>query len=131
MRPRALLIALCAGDIASSLAFVLPSFLKVPVLWYYPLQRRFALETLPSALAMDWYGRSLLALVAGLLIGALAYAVCRRREGGEGKEGADRTPTLFVLWAATATVFAMASCAYQLALREPVPEPLPSWYVPK
>lgn len=125
MQARALLIALCAGDIASSLAFVLPGFVKIPVLWYYPLQRRFALEALPSALAMDWYGRSLLAILAGLLIAALAYAVCRRREGD------GRVPALFVLWAATATVFAMASCAYQLALREPVPEPLPAWYVPK
>jgi hypothetical protein len=42
-----------------------------------------------------------------------------------------RAFALWAAWAATAVVFAMALYTWQLAQRRPVPEPIPSWYVPK
>ena len=117
---------LCASMVAVSLAFTAPAFFPMRVLWYYPLQRRWAIQIKPSAIAMDFYGRTLMACVVGGIAFVVAYAIGSRLKAVR--------PRAFVLWAswvATAVLLAMAVYTYQLAFRVPVPEPLPSWYTPQ
>jgi hypothetical protein len=125
-RNHALYLGLCAAIAAFALAFVYPAFDPLPTLWYYPLERRWTFELQPSGLAMDWYGRSLLASLAALVGFAIAWSLGKLRRRPPG-----RALALWTAWAATAVVFALALHAWQLAQRRPAPEPLPSWYVPK
>jgi hypothetical protein len=99
---------------------VTPVFGPMPLLWYYPLDRMFALSARAHGFATGWYGRSLLALaggVMGFVLGAIIVRVTRARS--------QRAMTLGTLWAAVAIVLALSVYAYQFAHRVPVPEPLP------
>ncbi len=121
----ALALAVCAGTIGFALAFAYPAYARIRVLWYYPLQHRWAFELRPSALAMDWYGRVVLALGLGALAGVLAYVVARRVKPSA------RALWLWAGWALAASLVAMSLYVYQLARRVPHAEPLPSWYQAK
>lgn len=121
-----LYFGLCAAAIGTSLGFAFPAFSQMRVLWYYPLQHRWAFEVRPAGLAMDWYGRALFASAAGAVAFLIARAIGRRLATISA-----RSFGLWAAWAATATLLAMGVYTYQLAMRRPNPEPLPSWYVPK
>ena len=73
-------VAVAASAIAFAAAFAWPAFQKVRVLWYYPLERRWALQIAPDGLAMDWYGRT---LVSGLAATAVYFAACSLLRVGE------------------------------------------------
>ncbi len=121
-----LYFAWCISVVAASVAFVVPAFTAVRIFWYYPLRHAWAFETHPSAFAVDWYGRSVWALAAGGIAFALASFVLPRL-----RKPSARAYRLWAAWALTATVLAIAVYSYQLARRHPIPEPLPSWYVPR
>lgn len=110
----------CAAIVACSLAFVVPAFTGVPVLWYYPLRHEWALEIRPNGLALDWLGRTLWALTAAVLAGALVRAAARRLPAPR-----PRAYLVWTVWAAMTSLLAIAVYVYQLAHRHPVPEPLP------
>jgi hypothetical protein len=105
--------------IAFALAFAYPAYDEVRVFWYYPLERRWAFEVKPRGLAMDWYGRVLLASAAAAVAAAVGAALARRVRLREG------LVRLLAAWALTLTVAVMAFYAWQLAFRNPVPEPFP------
>ncbi len=126
-RKQALYVATFAGVIASCLVYVLPAFSPTRVFWYYPLEHRWAFELKPSALAMDWYGRTLLAVVASFFSFAFTFVISRRLKPLASSRGFH----LWVGWAASALLIALSLYAYQLLNRNPVPEPLPAGYVPK
>lgn len=69
--------AVCALSIGTSAAFFLTGIAPLPVLLYFPLRRRWAFGAEQAELYMDFYGRSLLALLAGLALGLSTYAVLR------------------------------------------------------
>jgi hypothetical protein len=125
-KAQALYAALSAATISFALSFAWPAYSPTALFWYYPLERRWALEVKPSSLAMDWYGRCLLsALIAGGVFAFVFYAARWLRPlTGRGYR-------LWAAWLVTAVLLAMALYGYQLATRVPIPEPLPSWYVPK
>lgn len=125
-RRQALFVALCAGAVGFCLAFVAPSFYPLRVLWYYPLEHRFAFEVTAGGLAMDWYGRLLAATLVGGVVYGLAALLARRR-----KAIAPGTLVLWTAWLATAALLAMALFTYQLVRRHPRPLPLPAWYEPR
>lgn len=125
MKKHALYLGLCVAITVFSLAYIYPAFSSVRVFWYYPLTRHWAFEVKPNGLAMDWYGRTLLSTVAGLISFAAAYFALGRWKPSE------RALKLWAAWAATAVLLAMAVYTFQLVGRHPNPEPLPSWYVPK
>lgn len=65
-----------------TLAYFLTELIPVPLLWYFPLERRWEYTLTPSAgLVMGWYGKVLfcllLALVSNLLL-ALGLKFSRR-----------------------------------------------------
>jgi len=125
MSKQALQVALCAAAVAFALIFALPAFKPLPVFWYYPLQHRWAFELKPTALAMDWYGRTALASATALVAFALTALVGRRWTPSA------RALGLWAAWVATACAIAMSLYVFQLAQRVPTPAPLPSWYQPR
>ena len=61
------------------LALLGASLRRFPILWYYPLQRRWAFEVAPQGLGMGWYGATLFALAVALASGAFVVAAFRSR----------------------------------------------------
>lgn len=116
----------CVAVVASSLVFVAPAFVNVPVPWYYPLSRAWAIEVAPTGFALDWYGRTLWALLTLILSFAVGRLIARRLPGAS-----PRWYRMCAAWAAMASVLAIAVYTYQLARRHPVPEPLPPTYEPR
>lgn len=144
MRP-ARLYAAGAQCLATSLCFFLTAVVKLPVVLYFPLGRRWSLAPSPGELSMDFYGRSLLALVSGAVAALGTLAVFWVRDKLRGTAG-DPPPTadadansqtatsgrrenglvLLAGYVATALLLAMGVYAYELYGRVPVPEPLPA-----
>ena len=125
-RAHRLYLATAAAGIAFMAAYMWPALAPVRVYWYYPLERRWELVERPDGLAIDWYGRVLVSLVAGLVFFAVTYLVARRL-----RPPPRRALELFAAWLVTAALLAMLLYAYQLAVRSPLPEPLPDWYQPR
>lgn len=119
-------VGVAAAAIAFAMSFTWPAFQNVRVLWYYPLEHRWALQVAADGLAIDWFGRT---LVSGLV--AIAAYLVARAIASRLKPLGSRGRTLWTAWMATAVVLSMALYAHQLATRRPVPSPLPSWYVPR
>ena len=125
-KSQALYLQLCAATVAFCLVFMLPAFVPISVLWYYPLEHRWALQLRAEGLAMDWFGRLLWALLAGGAGFALAKLGTHFR-----KADAGQLLGVWTAWLTTAVLLTLAVYSYQLALRHPVPAPLPAWYQPK
>lgn len=122
----AIFLGLCAATIAFGLVFSLAMILGWEVAWYYPTERRWAYEAKPTGLAMDFYGRCIVATVAALAAYAVTYLVGRRLP----PSGA-RLAGLFTAWAVTAVLFGIVFYGYTLYFRDPIPAPLPDWYTPR
>lgn len=75
---RALFWVIGAACVAFAVAFIAPLFFEIPVLFYFPLERRFTFEARPEGLAMSFYGRTLFGIVAGACAGAAAFLTTRR-----------------------------------------------------
>jgi hypothetical protein len=125
-RASATYFAWCGSVIAAAIAYVVPAFTTVPLLWYYPVARSWALESQPTGFALDWYGRTLWALLAGAAGLAVGTAVARRVG-----EPSARAYRIWAAWAGMASLLAIAVYVLQLIHRQPVPEPLPPGYQPR
>lgn len=118
----------CAMVVASSAAFLVMGLIPMHLFWYHPLERSWGLEIRPRGLAMDFYGRTLYALLAGALAFFPARALARRLE-----PAAVSSERLWY-WLACALAFtflAMCLFGYQLWPRPPQPLPIPAWYQPR
>lgn len=122
----ALFVAMCAGVIAFAFAFIAPTLTAIPVLWYAPLEQRWSFEVRPDGLVMDFYGRLLLALVAWAVVVLITLPLAKRV-----KTISTRAVGLITAWALTAVMLVMLQYAWTLYFRRPMPEPLPTWYVPR
>jgi len=113
--------AACAAVVVSSLVYVVPAFVTIPVLWYYPLAHAWALESRPDGFALDWYGRTLWSVLsAGVAFGAASVVA------GRMPAASPRAFRVWAAWVGMTSLLAIAVYTYQLAHREPVPEPLPA-----
>lgn len=124
-KAEALFIATGAATIAFAVAFVYPMLASQPVPWYYPLERRWAFETKPSGLAMDFYGRALLATIAWCVVFMATLPIARRVGGGS------RIIGLTAAWSVSMVVVAMMYYAWMLYFRVPEAAAIPSWYQPR
>jgi len=125
-RAEAVFAAMCSGAFGFAVAFVLPFFTGQPVPWYYPVERRWAFESQPTGLAMDFYGRIVLGVI-GWSIAVIVTLVVTRRFAKLG----DRTRGLLIAWAITAIGFAILYFTWSLYFRIPTPVPLPAGYTPR
>lgn len=149
--------AACATCLGGAATYFLVSVTAWPLPLYQPLARRWVLSGAqrPLELSMDYYGRSLYALLGGAVAGLLAYGYARwrlRRSrpqptpgpapdlAGEAAGTSSSPPPnaqpntqadapalwLPLLYAATALAFAIALFAYQLWGRVTFPESPPA-----
>ena len=116
--------AVCIGVVAFDLSFVFPNLFPARVLWYEPIAHRWSFALRPESLGVDWFGRTLLAMVGGTVAFMVALALRRLRAGSQ-------SLVLWTSWAGIATALTVALQLFQLITRHPVPEPLPTWYVPR
>lgn len=79
----------CGLSLASSLTFFVTGVAPLPVLLYFPLQRRFGFHSHAAELSMDYYGRSLLALLGGCAVGLIVYLLTAPGRAGSPQEAAD------------------------------------------
>ncbi len=123
-----LFIAMAAGTIAFAMAFVAPMIAGLGVPWYYPLERRWAFEVRPNpnGLAMDFYGRTIIATIAWCIVVMATLAITQRI-----KTASTRAIGLFAAWSITAILIVMMHFGWTLYFRVPTPEPIPSWYEPR
>lgn len=117
--------AVAVQCIATSLGFFLTAVVKLPVPLYFPLSRRWSVVPSSEELSMDFFGRSLVAIVIGAVAGALTLGVLRlrARRGSDPRAGSGLA--LLTGYTATAFVLAAGVFGYQLYGRPPLPEPLP------
>jgi hypothetical protein len=125
-RQDGLLVAMCIGMIAFAIAFVYPQFTGQALVWYFPVERRWAYEAQPDGLAIDFYGRLAQSFVAWAVAVVVSIAVTRRVATLP-----PRLAALLTAWAIAITLFVMLYFAWTLAVRVPQPMPLPSWYEPR
>src|SRR5206468_3023621 len=123
-KQEALFVAMCAGAIAFAFAFVAPTFAGAPEPWFYPLEHRWAFEVKPSGLALDFYGRTLVSLVAWATAVLIALPLAKRKK----TPLSPRTAGLVTAWTITAVLLVMLHYAWTLHFRRPIPEPLPAGY---
>jgi hypothetical protein len=114
----------CVGYAA---AFLLSSTLPIPVLWYFPLERRFSFEVRPTGIAADFYGRVLLCLIAGAASFLLGRLVFRGSAPGTSVRWLDRA----LGWSAALLLFSAGLYMFVLWHRVTTPAPLPPGYVPR
>ncbi len=131
--------AACALSTGASLAFFVSGVAPLPVLLYFPLARRVGFQTQLGELSMDYYGRSLVALLTGAVLALFVYLLCSSPPPPERSPDAVGTQlvrppvprlrdrlALCAAYVVTAVVLAAGLFAYQLAARVPTPEPFPT-----
>jgi hypothetical protein len=116
--------AWCGTIVVASLVFVVPTFATVPLVWYSPVTHVWTLEAHPVGFALDWYGRTIWAVLAAAFAFPLGLTFARRMQAPS-----QRWFFMWAAWAGMASLLAMAVYTVQLAQRHPVPEPLPPDYV--
>jgi hypothetical protein len=120
-------LATCVAQIAFALALAFPAFVAVPLPRYYPADRWWTFDVHATGIAMDFYGRCLLAVLVSALTAAGTY-LCARRFVRRDPGG--RIVALFTVWAISLTFLVIAFYAWRLAHRAVSPPSLPSWYRP-
>lgn len=73
-----LLAALLAARAAFGLAYLGGALSRAPIPWYHPLTRAWSFAAEPEGFAMEWYGRTAVALMAAALAALLVGAAARR-----------------------------------------------------
>ena len=72
------------GSIGFWLGWLAIPTLKVPQLWYFPVERTFAFGVQPPGMVMGLFGQLLFALLLGGIFGIAAWAISQRREISRG-----------------------------------------------
>ncbi len=108
-------------------AFLASSLFRTPLLWYFPLERRFSVEVRPQGLAADFYGRVLLCLAAG----GCAFLIARVSFRGASTQTCDTWTRRAIGWSAVLLVFSAGLYAFMLWHRVLTPAPLPPGYLPR
>jgi hypothetical protein len=108
-------------------SYFVSTSVPTPLLWYYPLERRFGFSVRSTGLAMDFYGRFLLAFAVGGVALLVARAVLARASAAT----CARALRLGTVWSAVLLVFTAGLYVYLLWARTPFPMQLPAGYVPR
>ena len=93
-----------------------------PRFWYYPLERRWALEATPHGLAMGWYGTTALAIAAAAAAAALVWLVSAK---GRISRAITRPQTILALARAGAMILLVDFVYFGWTLTHQTPTPLP------
>ena len=114
-------LAVVLGAVVFLATDFLVTAVRVPVLWYLPLERRFELQTFGAGAEMDFYGKLLWSLLAGLAVGSL----CAWRLPPPDDQALRRWELRAIAWLGLLLVLTGALHVTQLVGRNPVPLDLP------
>lgn len=103
--------AILLGAITYFFTYATPLFVELPGIYYLPLAREWVAGTKPDGLTMDWFGRTIIAVVLGVLAGGLAWPILAHRPERPASRGLSYA-------AATLLVVVMAVYAYHYGARE-------------
>ena len=125
-----LFMSLLAARVAFGLAYLIGSARRAPIPWYYPLERRFAFESVPQGFAMEWYGRTAAALLCALAAFALLWILTAR---GSIARALARPDTVLASARAGGLILLVdfAYFGWVLMSQTPDPLPLPDAYCPR
>ncbi|HZF51257.1 MAG TPA: hypothetical protein VE093_21515 [Polyangiaceae bacterium] len=125
-----LFAALLAARVAFGLAYLAGSIRRSPVPWYYPLERRWAFESSPSAFGMEWYGRTASALLAALVAFGILWLLSSR---GPLARALARPATVLAAARAGGLILLVDFTYFGWVLmhQTPVPLPLPEGALPR
>ena len=74
-----LFMSLLAARVAFGLAYLIGSARRSPIPLYYPIERRWTFfDRLPEGLAMEWYGRTAVALLVAIVVLAAFWIASAR-----------------------------------------------------
>jgi hypothetical protein len=125
-----LFLGFLVARLVFGLVFLASVVARWPVPWYFPLQRRWAYASAAPGVAMDWYGRSAVSLLAGAIAGLTVYVLAG-------------VPAVGRAFARKGVVVGVAHLgallllndvlfyAFTLLTRHAAPAPLPRWYCPR
>lgn len=109
------------------LSYFVSTSVPTPLLWYYPLERRFGFGVRATGLAMDFYGRFLLAFAVGGVALLVSRAVLARADAAR----CARALRLGMVWSGVLLAFTAGLYVYLLWARTPFAIPLPAGYTPR
>ena len=101
--------------------YFLSSAVPTRLVWYYPLERRFAFELASTGLAMDYYGRLLFSVATG----AAAHLAARFALGARLLEVRRAWLQRMAVWSFGLLVFTAGLYLYSVGGRETAPEAQP------
>lgn len=107
-RAQRIFVAVCAWAVVYALAYVIVDYAKVPHPVYDPLGRSWRLAARVSGVPMGYVGQWLYALLAGTVVGGVAWWLAGKRRGPV----ADRTLGLLAAWTGTAWLVAVGYYAW-------------------
>jgi hypothetical protein len=94
-----------------------------PRFWYYPIERRWALEATPhGGLAMGWFGTTALAIVAAAAAAAIVWLVSGK---GRISKAIARPQTILAIARAGAMILLVDFVYFGWTLTHQTPAPLP------
>src|SRR5690348_17031348 len=94
-----------------------------PIFWYYPLERRWALEPTPKGFAMGWFGTTALAIVAAALAAGIVWLVSAR---GPVAKAISRPEIVIAIARAGAMILLVDFVYFGWTLTHQTPKPLPA-----
>jgi hypothetical protein len=109
------------------LAFLIPVLAGSAVPWYHLFSHAWSFEVRPTDLAIDWFGRTLLALVASAVLGVATWLLAARAAW------LGRRSVVLAIAHAGAMILLVDFLyfGWTLVNLPATPEPLPAWYCPR
>lgn len=121
-RTTRLTIALSVATLFHCYAFTFAALARWPLLWYYPVERRWGFSAradMHAVLGMDLFGRMLYGFAAGSIFGLTAWWLAGKF-GEEKSADSEKLPVIFI-FAVAAFLAAVIYFAISLWLRQPRP----------
>jgi hypothetical protein len=120
-------VAFLAARGAFGLTFLVTALRGTPIPWYHPLAHVWSFESRPGDFAMDWFGRTAVALLAGAALGAAAWFT------GARSSWLSRPRVVLGIARAGGLVLLVdfVYFGWTLAGIAASPLPLPPWYCPR